>query len=343
MPTTDPRMYSAQRQTPLDPPAGENAAPRELPSPPTRTTCSGTDSRSETAFTAYARPSNGTPPREPQRLWSAVAAGTPANTGQRRQERRCWTALTNTPPRKSHMQQMSDIFSNAAVASSGSAASPAKSAHDSPRGDGATSLGVDQAGLPKRPASPPREPSRPCGDTQSAPSGSPPKPNPPAGRPRLHLYIPKPYQTPNADDSSSDGWTDDEAFLPPRSARRRHRHERLIREQLQQLVRREAPVPQTPVLDDGPLSAGFPGRPEMLRSPASSRFRRREVPAWYRAVPDIPVTTGGPHQRADSVVDVLVDGESPVDCPSAVVNDNEEAPSDHDHPHEPPSVVRRAA
>jgi len=116
---------------------------------------------------------------------------------------------------------------------------------------------------------------------------SPPKPPfPETSRPRVAR--PPAYLGPTSpttlEDSSSDEWTGDEDFMP-RSARRRHRQERLrVKAEKQQgspLCRAPsspASIPQPlPTPTGSPLSVSFRERLAALRSPAASRFQRRVV------------------------------------------------------------------
>ncbi|KAK1061942.1 hypothetical protein LTR33_012600 [Friedmanniomyces endolithicus] len=128
--------------------------------------------------------------------------------------------------------------------------------------------------------------------TTSSIPHSPSKPtSPKAPRPRalqsskrLQSH-PDPTNPTTLEDSSSDEWTGDEDFLP-RSARRRHRQQRLrakAAEQQQRSPLCRTPSPPRPFTQpppspiDSPLSVTFRERLAALRSPGASRFQRRVV------------------------------------------------------------------
>ncbi|KAK1807366.1 hypothetical protein LTR12_018287 [Friedmanniomyces endolithicus] len=104
---------------------------------------------------------------------------------------------------------------------------------------------------------------------------------------------PDPTNPTTLEDSSSDEWTGDEDFLP-RSARRRHRQQRLRakaaaeQQQRSPLCRTPSPPrpftrpPPSPI--DSPLSVTFSERLAALRSPGASRFQRRVVVVVREAV-----------------------------------------------------------
>ncbi|KAK1053701.1 hypothetical protein LTR74_016152 [Friedmanniomyces endolithicus] len=176
------------------------------------------------------------------------------------------------------MQHMSDIFSKT-VAASSPPATP-KSAARAP----CLSPTRNNVNRVHKPAPSARIDTR----TASSIPHSPQKPTlPKSPRPRA-ARLPTQLQPPNPttlEDSSSDEWTGDEDFLP-RSARRRHRQERLrlkAAEQQQTPPLCRTPPPPRPLTKpppspiDSPLSVTFPERLAALRSPQASRFQRRVV------------------------------------------------------------------
>ncbi|KAK0303816.1 hypothetical protein LTR01_007902 [Friedmanniomyces endolithicus] len=171
---------------------------------------------------------------------------------------------------------MSDIFSNAVVVLSPSATpkSAARVPCLSP-----TRTNINRV---HKSAAPTRLDAR---SASSIPHTPPKPPFPETSKPRVArspAYL-GPTNPTTLEDSSSDEWTGDEDFMP-RSARRRHRQERLrvkAEQQKGQLCRSPpspASIPRLlPTPTGSPLSVSFRERLAALRSPGASRCQRRVV------------------------------------------------------------------